>query len=115
MATEPPHQPVDRIIDDLDAAMKRLGAWRCATSPSAAAASRRTHDNLARDVAKVVTELDAARPHLPQELAPTRNSARAALPAEHSRARSGRTFPILRDTAVRPDLSPNTRIHTTDA
>ena len=54
------HQ-VDRIIDNLDAAMKRLGtAMR--DIPIRRGSFTRTHDNLARDVAKVVTELAAARP-----------------------------------------------------
>ena len=52
---------VDRIIDNLDAAMKRLGLAR-RDIPIRRGSFKRTHDNLARDVAKVVTELDAARP-----------------------------------------------------
>src|SRR3954464_3468260 len=53
--------PVDRIIDDLDASMKRLGvAMR--DIPIRRGSFKRTHDNLARDVAKVVPELDAAPP-----------------------------------------------------
>ena len=60
---------VDRIIDNLDAAMKRLGtAMR--DIPIRRGSFTRTHDNLARDVAKVVTELDAARPIFQQELTP---------------------------------------------
>ena len=52
---------VDRIIDNLDAAMKRLSqAMR--DIPVRRGSFKRTHDNLARDIAKVVTELDAARP-----------------------------------------------------
>ena len=48
-------------IDNLDAAMKRLGvAMR--DIPIRRGSFKRTHGNLARDVAKVVTELDAARP-----------------------------------------------------
>ena len=53
--------PVDRIIDNLDAAMKRLSeAMR--DIPVRRGSFKRTHDNLVRDIAKVVTELDAARP-----------------------------------------------------
>ena len=52
---------MDRIIDNLDAAMKRLGA-AMRDIPIRRGSFKRTHDNLARDVAKVVTELDAARP-----------------------------------------------------
>lgn len=52
---------VDRIIDNLDAAMKRLTeAMR--DIPIRRGSFKRTHDNLVRDIAKVVTELDAARP-----------------------------------------------------
>ena len=52
---------VDRIIDNLDAAMKRLSeAMR--DIPVRRGSFKRTHDNLVRDIAKVVTELDAARP-----------------------------------------------------
>ena len=52
---------VDRIIDNLDAAMKRLTeAMR--DIPVRRGSFKRTHDNLVRDIAKVVTELDAARP-----------------------------------------------------
>ena len=54
------HQ-VDRIIDNLDASMKRLSeAMR--DIPVRRGSFKRTHDNLVRDIAKVVTELDAARP-----------------------------------------------------
>ena len=53
--------PVDWIIDNLDAAMKRLSeAMR--DIPVRRGSFKRTHDNLVRDIAKVVTELDAARP-----------------------------------------------------
>ena len=53
--------PVDRLIDDLDAAMKRLSeAMR--DIPVRRGSFKRTHTNLVRDVARVITELDAARP-----------------------------------------------------
>ena len=52
---------VDRIIDNLDGAMKRLGA-AMRDIPIRRGSFKRTHDNLARDVAQVVTMLDAARP-----------------------------------------------------
>lgn len=53
--------PVDRLVEDLDAAMKRLGdAMR--GIPVRMGSFKKTHDNLARDVAQVVTMLDAARP-----------------------------------------------------
>lgn len=52
---------VDRLIEDLDVAMKRLGeAMR--GIPIRRGSFKKTHDNLARDVAQVVTMLDAARP-----------------------------------------------------
>jgi hypothetical protein len=52
---------VDRIIENLDAAMKRLQvAMR--DIPIRRGSFKKTHDNLARDVAQVVTMLDAARP-----------------------------------------------------
>jgi hypothetical protein len=52
---------VDRIIEDLDASMKRLGeAMR--GIPVRRGSFKRTHDNLAHAVAQVVTMLDAARP-----------------------------------------------------
>ncbi len=55
--------PVDRIIDNLDASMKRLSeAMR--DIPVRRGSFKRTHDNLVHDIAKVVTELDAARPIL---------------------------------------------------
>jgi hypothetical protein len=57
-ATRP---PVDRIIDNLDAAMQRLSA-AMRDIPVRRGSFKRTHDNLVRDIAKVVTELDAARP-----------------------------------------------------
>ena len=53
--------PVERISADLAAAMKRLGA-AMRDIPIRRGSFKRTHDNLARDVAKVATELDAARP-----------------------------------------------------
>lgn len=52
---------VDRLIEDLDVSMKRLGeAMR--GIPIRHGSFKKTHDNLARDVASVVTMLDAARP-----------------------------------------------------
>jgi hypothetical protein len=52
---------VDRLIEDLDTAMKRLSdAMR--GIPVRMGSFKKTHDNLARDVAGVVTMLDAARP-----------------------------------------------------
>ena len=52
---------VDRIIDNLDAAMKSLSeAMR--DIPVRRGSFERTHDNLVSDIAKVVTALDAARP-----------------------------------------------------
>lgn len=55
--------PVDRIVEELDASMKQLGeAMR--GIPIRRGSFRKTHDNLARDVAGVVTMLDAARPIL---------------------------------------------------
>jgi hypothetical protein len=54
---------VDRIIEDLDQSMRRLReAMR--GIPVRAGSFKKTHDNLARDVAKVTTMLDAARPIL---------------------------------------------------
>jgi hypothetical protein len=54
---------VDRIIEDLDQSMKRLReAMR--GIPVRHGSFKKTHDNLARDVAKVTTMLDAARPIL---------------------------------------------------
>lgn len=54
---------VDRIIEELDISMKRLGeAMR--DIPLRRGSFKKTHDNLARDVAQVVTMLDAARPVL---------------------------------------------------
>lgn len=53
--------PVDRLIEDLDVTMRRLGeAMR--GIPVRRGSFKKTHDNLARDVARVVTMLDAARP-----------------------------------------------------
>ncbi len=52
---------VDRLIEDLDLAMKRLSdAMR--GIPIRRGSFKKTHDNLARDVATTVTMLDAARP-----------------------------------------------------
>jgi hypothetical protein len=54
---------VDRIIEDLDQSMKRLReAMR--DIPIRRGSFKKTHDNLARDVAQVVTMLDAAHPVL---------------------------------------------------
>ena len=54
---------VDRIVEELDAAMKQLReAMR--GIPIRRGSFKKTHDNLARDVAQVVTMLDAARPVL---------------------------------------------------
>ena len=54
---------VDRIIEDLDTSMRRLReAMR--GIPVRTGSFKKTHDNLARDVAKVTTMLDAARPIL---------------------------------------------------
>jgi hypothetical protein len=56
-------QHTDRIIDELDTAMRELReAMR--GIPIRRGSFRKTHDNLARDVAKVTTMLDAARPAL---------------------------------------------------
>ncbi len=52
---------VDRLIDNLDVAMKRLQA-AMRDIPIRRGSFKKTHDNLARDVAQVVTMLDAARP-----------------------------------------------------
>ena len=52
---------VDRIIENLDAAMKGLQA-AMRDIPIRRGSFKKTHDNLARDVAQVVTMLDAARP-----------------------------------------------------
>ena len=52
--------PVDRIIDNLDAAMKRLGA-AMRDIPIRRGSFKRTHDNLARDVAHLTVQLDSAR------------------------------------------------------
>jgi hypothetical protein len=55
--------PADRIIDELDTAMRELReAMR--GIPVRRGSFKKTHDNLARDVAKVTTMLDAARPVL---------------------------------------------------
>ncbi len=52
---------VDRLIEDLDLSMKRLReAMR--GIPVRRGSFKKTHDNLARDVATTVTMLDAARP-----------------------------------------------------
>jgi hypothetical protein len=54
---------VDRIIEGLDASMKRL-AEAMRGIPIRHGSFKKTHDNLAYDVAQVVTMLDAARPVL---------------------------------------------------
>ena len=54
---------VDRLIDTLDTAMKRLQA-AMRDIPIRRGSFKKTHDNLARDVAVVTTMLDAARPVL---------------------------------------------------
>ncbi|MFC4949040.1 hypothetical protein [Pseudonocardia sp. GCM10023141] len=57
---------VDRIIEELDASMRTLReAMR--GIPIRRGSFKKTHDNLARDVAKVTTMLDAARPVLRKE------------------------------------------------
>ncbi len=54
---------VDRIIDELDRTMRQLReAMR--GIPIRRGSFKKTHDNLARDVAQVTTMLDAARPAL---------------------------------------------------
>jgi hypothetical protein len=54
---------VDRIVEELDAAMRELrDAMR--GIPIRRGSFKKTHDNLARDVAVVTTMLDAARPVL---------------------------------------------------
>jgi hypothetical protein len=54
---------IDRVIEELDASMKRLGeAMR--GIPIRRGSFKKTHDNLVRDVARVTTMLDAARPVL---------------------------------------------------
>ena len=54
---------VDRIVEELDAAMRELrDAMR--GIPIRRGSFKKTHDNLARDVAQVTTMLDAARPLL---------------------------------------------------
>jgi hypothetical protein len=54
---------VDRIVDELDLSMRRLReAMR--GIPIRYGSFKKTHDNLARDVATVTTMLDAARPLL---------------------------------------------------
>ena len=56
-------QHADRIIDELDTAMREL-RMAMRGIPIRRGSFRKTHDNLARDVAKVTTMLDAARPAL---------------------------------------------------
>ncbi len=52
---------VNRVLDELDTAMHRLReAMR--GIPVRYGSFKRTHENLARDVAQVTTMLDAARP-----------------------------------------------------
>jgi hypothetical protein len=54
---------VDRLVEELDRSMRELRqAMR--GIPIRRGSFRKTHDNLARDVAKVTTMLDAARPVL---------------------------------------------------
>ncbi|WP_219414864.1 hypothetical protein [Pseudonocardia nigra] len=54
---------VDRIIEELDRSMRELReAMR--GIPIRRGSFKKTHDNLARDVATVTTMLDAARPVL---------------------------------------------------
>ncbi|MEJ3652536.1 hypothetical protein WEH80_06085 [Actinomycetes bacterium KLBMP 9759] len=54
---------VDELINDLDLAMRRLRtAMR--DIPIRRGSFRKTHDNLARDVAHATTLIDAARPVL---------------------------------------------------
>lgn len=56
----------DRLVDDLDAAMRELReAMR--GIPIRRGSFKRTHDNLARDIAVTVTMIDAARPVLRSE------------------------------------------------
>ena len=53
----------DRIVEDLDIAMRRLReAMR--DIPVRRGSFRKTHDNLVRDIAKATTMMDAARPLL---------------------------------------------------
>ena len=52
---------VDRCVEDLDKAMRELRRTLRGI-PFRAGGFKNTHDNLARDVAQVVTMLDAARP-----------------------------------------------------
>lgn len=55
--------PTDRIIDELDRSMRELReAMR--GIPIRRGSFKKTHDNLARDVAHVTTMLDAVRPVL---------------------------------------------------
>lgn len=55
--------PADRIIEELDSSMRQLReAMR--GIPIRHGSFKKTHDNLARDVAQVTTMLDAARPAL---------------------------------------------------
>jgi hypothetical protein len=54
---------VDRLVEELDRSMRELRqAMR--GIPIRRGSFKKTHDNLARDVAKVTTMLDAARPVL---------------------------------------------------
>src|SRR4051794_34895910 len=98
--------PVDRIIDDLDAAMKRLGlAMR--DIPIRRGSFKRTHDNLAPRRRQGRHRTRRRPPHLPQEVAP----ALSALPAtaHFGGAFLGPVGPHIHDSprmAVRPDLSP---------
>ena len=54
---------VDRIIDELDRTMRELRTAMRGI-PIRRGSFKKTHDNLARDVAQVTTMLDAARPAL---------------------------------------------------
>lgn len=54
---------LDRVVEELDAAMKDLQAAMRGI-PIRRGSFRNTHDNLARDVAGTITMLDAARPIL---------------------------------------------------
>lgn len=58
--------PADSLIDNLDAAMRDLReAMR--GIPIRRGSFKRTHDNLARDIAVATTMIDAARPVLRSE------------------------------------------------
>lgn len=58
--------PADSLVDNLDAAMRDLReAMR--GIPIRRGSFKRTHDNLARDIAVTTTMIDAARPVLRSE------------------------------------------------